>query len=258
MKISIVPYNKTSKSAKALYNYLKNVSIIPIKWNWRHTKVVINWGKSNHFSPYNKIILNKPEKIKNTINKLVFFKMCKEYGVPIPDFTDNYKTALQKHKQWKGTVERHLLTSSKGRGVKVIKKDETPTPEAKMWVERIRKRREFRFIIVGNKIIISMVKKRPRNIKPQPIQNGGSGYKYFLTRENEETLYPLEEGWEIAINLIQIFELDFGAIDIMWDKVKKRWLVLEVNTAFGLGEENSKIVAKAIYNLILEKLKIKE
>jgi len=100
-----------------------------------------------------------------------------------------------------------------------------------------------------------MVKKRPQNIQPQPIQNESSGYKYFYTTDNENEKYPMQEGWDIAVDAITKFNLDFGCVDIMWDKDKNEWLILEINTAFGLGEKNAETVAEELYKLVLEKIK---
>ena len=257
MKMSVYPYKRASKSAKLLYQKLQQVSLIPIKYTWSRTKVRVNWGSTRPLAEYNKVVLNHPKYLTNTINKIKFYKKCRELGLPVPSFTTSFEEAKELHNNYpNGTVERHLVNSSKGRGIKIIKKGETLNSTAKIWVERVRQRREFRFVVVGNKVVVSMVKKRPRNIEPQPIQNEGSGYKYFLTRENEENLYPLQEGHQISIKLVKEFGLDFGAVDMYWDKRKEVWGIFEVNTAFGLGENNADAVAKAIHNLVLKKLKI--
>jgi len=255
MKISIMPYKRSSKSARSVFREMKKLTSTQVKYAWGKCKVVVNWGSSSFEPRPYQIILNHPSRLEATINKLKFFNKCQEFGIPIPKFTSSFEEATENHANFSnGTVERHLLTSSKGRGVEIVKKSESISANAKMWVERIRQRREFRFIVVGDEVVISMVKKRPRDITPPSIQNEGSGYKYFLTRENEECLYPLEEGFEIAVKAVQSFGLDFGGVDIIWDKVNQKWLVLEINTAFGLGESNGEVVSKQLLILILSKL----
>jgi glutathione synthase/RimK-type ligase-like ATP-grasp enzyme len=54
---------------------------------------------------------------------------------------------------------------------------------------------------------------------------------------------------EAAIRTVEILGLDFGAVDIIWNKKQDRYYVLEVNTAPGLEGETVVRYANAFKEL---------
>jgi hypothetical protein len=51
----------------------------------------------------------------------------------------------------------------------------------------------------------------------------------------------VRDGLEIAVRAVEVCDLDFGGVDMLFDSVSGKWTVLEINTApaLGTGEEDS-------------------
>jgi len=192
-------------------------------------RIVINWGNSQQPEiNYPRLILNHPRFVKNAINKLTTFNILKEASVSIPEFTVFKSIAIRWIQEGKTMVARTLLRASEGRGI-VLANTEKQLPNAPLYVQYIKKNKEFRVHIFQNKVIDVQEKRRRRGNGSAPIRNTANGYVFC--RDNIEEPTDLRS---IALAAVQALRLDFGAVDIIWNRYYNKSYVLEVNTAPGI------------------------
>ena len=229
--MKLYPYNQGSKSAKALAKALGikrlNKHGKPIKCN-----TVINWGCSGfertiHYDN----ILNSPTGVSWAINKLRAFKALDGH-VSIPDFTEDAVEASKWLAEGVTVVARTKLTGHSGEGIILVEKGQE-LPRAPLYVKYIPKTDEYRLHVFRDKVFFVQQKKRNKDIPDDKVdwkvRNHGNGFIYAHKDVDVNNVAK-----SCAIMAIKTLGLDFGAVDIIYNKKQDRFYVLEINTACGL------------------------
>lgn len=238
MKAYIYPYRTGSNSVSELRRSLKSLIIRAegSKFVGNPSKTVINWGNSVDNTQVDKCnTLNPPSKIRGVTNKLDFFKLAKG-SVNIPEFTTNIREAKAWLDDSNPVVCRSVLTGHSGNGITVVE-DETDWgnlnhSSIKVYTKYIPKESEWRVHIFQGDIFDVQKKsfmsgKTPRSFR---VQNRNNGFVY--TRDNFSG--APKEVIEQALAAIKVSGLDFGAVDVVFNKYREKAFVLEINTAPGL------------------------
>lgn len=242
MTYYVVPYNRYSRSAKALAKELggKRVKLLPPSLN--HNDVVINWGCKSLEMPAPTALLNSPEYLKGATDKLLFFKLMREKGLGnvIPPF---WTSADEIPENEFPIVCRTLLNAHSGNGI-VIADNPSELVAAPLYVKYIKKQDEYRIHVgkvyefdnEGNQIIQSIIiaaqQKRRRKDCENPnwrVRNHGNGF--IFARDN---VNPPAAVISAARAAFVATELDFGAVDVIWNANSEKAYVLEINSAPGL------------------------
>jgi glutathione synthase/RimK-type ligase-like ATP-grasp enzyme len=237
----IYPYKNGSQSVAALADSLeaKIIKLESSKFKGSKSKFVINWGNSMPNKEVSKSnVLNKPEAVAMATDKLTFFNAVSGQ-VSIPPYTTTKDVAEAWLNENKKIVVREKLNSHSGDGIVIIDNqdvwNEYDHRRAKMYVMYIPKKDEYRVHVMNGeafdiqkKAVASGVDKSVVNYT---IRNHHNGFIYVRdgVRENCPS-QVIEE----AINAIRIIGLDFGAVDVIYNKYRNQAFVLEVNTAPGL------------------------
>jgi hypothetical protein len=245
--MKILPYRMASESAKKLRSAFPNRVLLkrpdtPAKR--RRPETLLNWGNSAPrfaITP-NVRIINKPEAIALSSDKLLSLKKLKEAGVNVPAFTESYEEALNWIRDGRKVVARTLLRAHSGKGI-VVAKDEATLPRVcPLYTRYFRKDNEFRVHVFMGKVI-DYTEKKARHNKDESynpyIRSNSFGWVYC--REN---ILDCPEVKEQAMKAVAALGLDFGAVDVMWNGTKA--VVLEVNTAPGLCDTTAKKYVQAI------------
>lgn len=231
--MKLYPYNQGSKSAKALAQAL---GIKRLKREGKPVKVgtVINWGCSSDNWPRDincEVLLNDPNCVRIATNKLKSFNVLKGH-VSIPDFTEDAVEASKWLAEGVTVVARTKLTGHSGEGVIIVEKGQE-LPRAPLYVKYVPKTDEYRLHVFRDKVFFIQQKKRNKDIPDDKVnwkvRNHGNGFIYA----HKDVDVP-EKAKEQAIMAIKTLGLDFGAVDIIYNKKQDRLYVLEVNTACGL------------------------
>ena len=203
---------------------LSRRSVIP-----RQYTKVINWGNPTTMTVSPRVtVLNAPEFVTNSIDKLKSLQIMRDFGVPVPEFTTTKPDSVDS--LW---LARTNLRGSGGAGIIPIRKGDE-VPNAPLYVQYIKKLAEYRFHVIGGKVVFVQQKKRRRNeeqTKDQKlIRSYANGWVYcpLPKEEMDEALN------QAAIGAVAALELDFAAVDIVVDKSTGSPFVLECNTAPGL------------------------
>ena len=237
MKLFIYSYNSGSQGAKELSLSLgiKRIKRENSKFRGGLNKVVINWGSSvvSDQVAACHTILNKPEAVMLSSNKLKSFELFQEAGVSIPQFWNNKEEAHDFQKLNKSTIVcRTILNGHSGVGI-ILNDGDKPLEDAPLYVNYIPKKQEYRYHVFEGKVIDVQRKARNKEIPDDKVN--------WKVRNHDNGFIFMREGVEVddvaskeAINAVACLGLDFGAVDIIWNEKENKYYVLEVNSAPGL------------------------
>jgi len=207
-----------------------------------YTKYLINYGRNKleGLDRYERIF-NHPDNIKNASNKLKCLDILSDNFLPVVSFfTDEEMARNRASSQW--VMCRTLLNSSSGKGIVLAKSPEEIVP-APLYTGYYKKRYEFRYHVVGDRVISVQQKKRlsSEELEARGMTRGDSYIRnldngYIFAREG---VTEIPEISEICIKAIKALGLDFGAVDVLakrwvYDKPDGSFVICEVNTAPGL------------------------
>lgn len=229
--MKLYPYNQGSKSAKALAKALGIKRLKRVGPATRE-KCVLNWGSSSiERLVVTPNLLNKPGSIAKAVNKLQSFNALKG-RVSIPDFTEDAVEASRWLAEGVTVVARTKLTGHSGEGIILVEKGQE-LPRAPLYVKYVPKTDEYRLHVFRDKVFFVQQKKRNKDIPDDKVdwkvRNHGNGFIYA-----HKDVDVSEKAKEQAIMAIKTLGIDFGAVDIIYNKKQDRFYVLEVNTACGL------------------------
>lgn len=148
-----------------------------------------------------------------------------------PEFTTSRETAAEWVTAGRVVVARTKLNGHSGAGI-VLAAREEDLPDCPLYVQYIKKAREFRVHVAFGNVIDVQAKRRRTDYAGETdfaIRNHHTGWVYC--RENIEEPNDLRDQ---ALATIHTLGLDFGAVDIIYNQHHNRSYVLEVNTAPGL------------------------
>lgn len=225
----IYPYKAGSKSVKALKQALgiKSIKLQGSRFKPSPYNTVINWGSSE--CPY--LCLNRPEYVSQASNKLSTFWKLAGTDVSIPNFSTRKEDAEQLIGIGKKVVCRTVLNGHSGQGIVIASKVEELV-DAPLYVEYIPKKEEYRVhVFQGEAFFVQRKARRMEEENPNwQIRNHQNGFIYA----NQDVDVP-EHVKEMACKAVDALDLDFGAVDIIWNERHDKYYVLEVNTAPGLS-----------------------
>ena len=265
-RVVLLPYKMTSLSSKAIARHFGIKRIFPDrKFRPRHGDVIINWGYTSvppvlinqHI---NFRIINHPDAVGISSNKLDTFVELSNAGVPVPDFFFNIEDAEEYMVETGNTIYcRTLLTSSKGNGI-VLANTPDELVECKLYTAYFKNNKEFRVHVFNGNIIDFVQKKKmskermeEMNVNPDNtskyIRNLMRGWSFC----RKDVVLP-EVVKNTSIEAVLALNLDFGAVDIAYNEEDDNCVVLEVNTAPGMRRGTTthfnyvNAISKMLYN----------
>ena len=230
----IYPYKPASKSAKALSELLgaRRIKHNNSRFIGRARKTVINWGCSSLPPEVMKCnVINRPEAVSLCANKLRFFQHLADTDVAIPEWTQDMDIA----REWtegSTVVERHVLTGNSGAGIRLVDNPEE-VQQAPLYTKYKPKKAEYRVHVFRGEVLLVQQKVKRADVPADEInwkiRNHDGG---FIFQQNN---IEVPDGIiEQSIAAVQHVGLDFGAVDIIYNKREDLSYVLEINTAPGL------------------------
>lgn len=244
--MKLLPYNMNSKSAKALASALKCRRVYPDrKFKNPKDELIINWGFRGSVAFPVSNWLNQPSSVSLASNKLYALTTMRDFGVPVPDFSDDPSVA----EEWDDCdiLARYELHGHSGSGIRYIGKHESVHSYdiAPLYVKYIKKKDEYRFHVFNGEVIDIQQKRKRRDIDNDEvnyqIRNHSNGFIYA-----RDDVYPHCTLADLARDAVEALGLDFGAVDIIWNERHGKGYVLEVNTACGLEGSTLDIYKNAI------------
>jgi glutathione synthase/RimK-type ligase-like ATP-grasp enzyme len=175
--------------------------------------------------------INHPASVAVAHNKIRTFRALQQGNVPIPDFTEEYDTALQWLKDDHTVMARSTATGHSGAGITVVLPVEQ-LPRTMFYTKYIRKMKEFRVHVFDGRVILIAEKRRRKDYDKEIddfVRSYHRGWVFCYDGIVEPTGLH-----DLAIRAAAALRLDFAAIDIVWNQKSNALYVLEANTAPGL------------------------
>lgn len=249
--IVIAPWKKSRcKGARLLAEYYgcrcHGITWLPRAQN---VHVIVNWGSSvvNNNTLQRSILLNFPGDVRKAINKAEAFARLRSAAVPIPEVTCHASRAYDWVHDGREVVQRMLVKSSGGRGINII----YPflcgeiNPAARMWTKLFPKTHEYRVHVASVRTeykVIDLQSKINKDLEREEMSNIvvwnlSNGFKYYHNFKIPEDRRAKLEYW--AVKAVKALGLNFGAVDIAYNKDTGKFAVFEVNTAPGITRTKS-------------------
>ena len=258
-KLFVVPYKSGSKSAKALAQAVnaKRIKREGSNYRPRSNHVLINWGCGLNNIPTCLLgapaspILNTFVAVSRASNKLECFRALEEAGVSIPPYTNSRDTACDWIEDGDTVVCIAILQGHSGEGITIISEDNnTEVPNNPLYTKYIKKAEEYRIHVFQGTIITRQRKARRTDVPAEEVnwkvRNLAGGFIFARNQEHEIPQCVLDA----ALASIEALELDFGAVDIIYNAHSEKAYVLEINTACGLEGTTLQEYANAILEAV--------
>ena len=200
---------------------------------------LINWGLGI-YDPNYKQVFNQPAYVRQVTNKLRFFQKYAAEGPAlfnVPSFFFSKAAATQWLRAGEGNrtlVCRTIIDGHEGAGI-VLCDDHTKVPDAPLYTAYVKKKAEYRIHVGrlpdGNYTVIDQVQKvRKKGAEGDfRIRNTANGCIFI--RQNINVPQCVVDG---AKEALEFYNLDFGAVDVIYNERDNRAYVLEINTAPGI------------------------
>jgi glutathione synthase/RimK-type ligase-like ATP-grasp enzyme len=216
-------YNKYSKSAQELS---KALSIPIVKAVKPHHKV-INWGSSERMGGP-RVILNSPESIYKTVNKIRAFSLLENNGIPTVPYTLSRLKAIEWVSKNNIVYCRNEVASSGGTGISIARSVEELPMDCRLFTKGIISPAEYRVHVFNNKVIDVTQKKKVSGSEANPLIRNYNN-NWIFARQDIVIPKSIITWSKFAIETLG---LDFGAIDILYKDGNS--FILEINSAPGM------------------------
>lgn len=247
MKIYVYPYKQGSASAKAIARELGGL-VIKRKNSkfkkWNSDKVaIINWGSSSWPSfDRCKFLFNEPNTVLDMGNKLTALHIFDESFLKprIPGFTTEKEVVAQWLEEGLLVVARATLTGHSGEGISILDpKISLDIPDAMCYTKYVKKASEYRVHFIDYSDPSPSVS--PFFIQKKVKRKDFEGEVNFKIRSHANGFVFAHNDLDVPEDVIKqarsaflASNLNFGAVDVIYNKKKGEAYVLEINTAPGL------------------------
>lgn len=229
-------YLYKTRPSKTAMELVKAKAVRNLKFAKKTPSILLNYGSTKLLQGYNGTYLNHPTCVAKASDKITTFRLLSEQSIPTVPWTTNKDEALNWIKNDKSMVVARTLTrASEGRGA-VFSDSVDSLPDAPLYTKYVKKAAEYRVNVAFGSIINIRQKRRRTEFEGEvnnlcrTHDNGWVFCSEGVDKENERLR-------NLAINSISCLGLDFGAVDIIYNKHFDAYYVLEVNSAPGMEGE---------------------
>lgn len=241
MSVFIYPFHERSKSAFDISRAagFKRIRREGSTFVGEKKHTIINWGCSDLSPETEKCgrIVNSTRAVRTSANKLSFFKKTQKIA-RVPPFTADLKEAMGWVKQGILVVARTSLNGRGGSDI-VFLDDPSKFVECQLYTQYIKKRAEYRVHFAFGKVL-DVQKKILRKTDDAGnsidtstvdfrIRNHSNGFIFV-----RDGISPPSDVLDQAKLAFAASDLDFGAVDVIFNEHSGQAYVLEINTAPGL------------------------
>lgn len=191
---------------------------------------IINWGSSERL--FQGQYINDPDRVAVASNKLLCARVWGETTLPVPDYTEDREQALEWLTEGHSVLARTLLRANSGRGL-VLVHPGNELPNAPLYTRYVKKADEYRVHVFKGQVIDVQQKRKRQEVPNEEvnyqIRNSSNGWVYCRS-----DVQPADAVLLASVEAVDVLGLDFGAVDIGWNRHNEQACLYEVNTAPGL------------------------
>lgn len=211
-------------------------------------------------------ILNPPDRVARSANKLETFRLLTKAQVPTVRWTSDREEANKWMARGFPVLCRRQLASSGGRGIRVAYNPDQLVP-APLYTRYFAKTHEFRVHVVNGKAIDIVEKKLRENLRGHrqdrsTIRNHRNGWVFAHTNLAVSRDADLKALGELGVSACVALGLDFGAVDVLailespvlagGPRILRRAVVCEVNSAPGIENTQTRDAYVKAFNQMIE------
>ena len=213
---SIQIISHTSKPSESVQRLLKALSV---------GQTVLNYG--------------------NGVDKLTQYQFFKENKIPHPEWTEDKAVAQSWQNKGIVVIARSKVKGQSGSGVAVVQPNEE-LPDAKVFTQYVKKKREFRVNIFQNKIVSFREKLRQNKVGEGFIRNKENGYTTTHCKPMTGSIKARLE--QLSLEARKVSQSDFIGVDIIYNEFYDKLYVLEVNSGPSIEGSSVDAYVQAITN----------
>ena len=229
-------YLYKTRPSKTAMELVKAKAVRNLKFAKKPPSILLNYGSTKLLQGYNGTYLNHPTCVAKASDKITTFRLLSEQSIPTVPWTTNKDEALNWIKTDKAmVVARTLARASSGRGAYFIDNPDLLV-DAPLYTKYVKKAAEYRVNVAFGSIINIRQKRRRTDFEGEvnnlcrTHDNGWVFCSEGVDKENEQLK-------TLALNSLICLGLDFGAVDIIYNRHYNQYYVLEVNSAPGMEGE---------------------
>lgn len=229
-------YLYKTRPSKTAMELVKAKAVRNLKFAKKPPSILLNYGSTKLLQGYNGTYLNHPTCVAKASDKITTFRLLSEQSIPTVPWTTNKDEALNWIKTDKAmVVARTLARASSGRGAYFIDNPDLLV-DAPLYTKYVKKAAEYRVNVAFGSIINIRQKRRRTDFEGEinnlcrTHDNGWVFCSEGVDKENEQLK-------TLAFNSLICLGLDFGAVDIIYNRHYNQYYVLEVNSAPGMEGE---------------------
>lgn len=228
-----------------LMSHVEKTKFVPsddLVVNWGCIKMPEKWGLQAP-EAWNTLI-NHPNRVRTSTNRLKSLPIMKEAGVNVPEFTTKYVVASEWLGGGSSVIARKQIRSRSGHGLTFVEPGGTLPSDCALYVKYKPKRHEYRVHVFDRNVIDVQQKKRRKNftgtVDPK-IRSYDKGWVFC-----RKGIVVPECVVEQSLRAVEALGLDFGATDVGYNELDNAAMVYEVNTAPGLEGTSIQLYSDAI------------
>lgn len=239
MKYVIVPYKIGSQSAKRIQEGIvaaghRCMRVRPDSTTYRPRptdRIIYYGGSTTNFQ--SNCVINPVRTLAN--NKLTTLQRLQEANLSTVEWTTHKDVANDWINQKEKVVARSILSGHSGMGITVWDNLDNPLPNVPLYTKYLKKTYECRVHVFNGRVIDAQIKrKKTTGIDATQktntlIRNIHTGWVYC---REDFTLPPAAA--ELSIAAVNAVNLNFGAVDLIYNKYYNKFHILEINSAPGL------------------------
>jgi glutathione synthase/RimK-type ligase-like ATP-grasp enzyme len=176
------------------------------------------------------------------VNKLNQYKYFEANNIPALPYTTDKTICKSWLAEGKTVVARTLLNSCEGKGIVIIEPGDTTIPEAPVYTQYLKKKKEFRVHIYKDTVVCVLEKRKKIGVSSDSkIRNTKNGYVFC--RSGVEEPNGLRD---LALAAAKVTPSFFKGVDIGYNQIKDKLFIIEVNSAPGFEGSTVEQYANAI------------
>lgn len=241
----VLPYKMSSTSSRKIAEALgvKRIFVSKDTYVPKPHHILVNWGSHREYT--NVYYVNHPQAVQVAANKLKTFKCFKEHDIQTVPWTTSKVKVAEWLKQGHTVFARTLLNASEGKGIVEMSGANTTVTDAPLYTQYKKKKFEFRVHVFNNKVIDVQQKRKKKDFDEQATSALVRSYNNGWVFCRKDVVEP-KGIRKLAVDAVKCLQLDFGAVDIIYNESEDKCYVLEVNTAPGIEGKSVPLYANAL------------
>lgn len=217
-------------------------------------KRVINWGSSQLPQQVLRCkVVNTPTAVSLCSNKRTFFRHIAQHDNDLlPPWTEDFNQATAWVAEGHVVCARTVLSGHSAQGLVLMERDNPDGfVRAPLYTKYVKKEEEYRLHIINGEVVDTQ-RKTLRRERAEEAANGGPPVNFKIRNLDNGFIYqregvrPDDGVVRAARAAMAAVGLDFGAVDVIWNRKQKKAYVLEINTAPGITGTTVQSYAEAL------------